>query len=86
MSRLVTWMFCGAKVSLSWSSALEKEGVAASHWSWACLIRARALTAFPAMAWERAMARDLFGWLMFLRVGMEGKYVLESSKVLRCRL
>ena len=61
MSALVTWMFCGVKASLSWSSALEKEGVAALHWSWACLIRVRELTAFPAMAWERAMARDLFG-------------------------
>jgi hypothetical protein len=65
VSRGVTWMLRGVKESVSVVlSVVERAGVADLHWSRACLMRARELTEFPAMAWERAMARDLCGELV----------------------
>jgi hypothetical protein len=55
-------MLRGVKASLSVSSfwGPEREGLAAVVWFRACLVRARELTALPAMAWERAIVSDLW--------------------------
>lgn len=60
VSRAVTWMLRGVKAAVVVLVA-ERGAVADLHWSRACLIRARELTVLPAMAWERAIARDLCG-------------------------